>query len=268
MLPENNAKMPVVPQILSKTADHFIALAKILIDLGYDTINWNLGCPFPRVAQKMRGSGLLPHPERVDAFLEKVLGALPGHISVKARLGRQRPDEIFDLLSVFNRYPIKELIIHPRTGVQMYTGQPDLNTFEKCLAVCRCTVIYNGDINAREDFERLRQRFPTVHTWMIGRGAVSNPFLPGHIKGHPLGTDSLNRFRQFHDTLFERYALVRSGPAHLVDSMKGYWGYFARSFAKGEMLLKRVHKTQHPDQYRPLVARFFDQEAHDNHFSN
>jgi tRNA-dihydrouridine synthase B len=265
VLPENNRGMPVVPQILSKTADNFIRLSRALYDLGYDTVNWNLGCPFPRVARKRRGSGLLPHPELVDAFLEDVFAASPVRISIKARLGRQRPDEIFALLPIFNRYPIEELILHPRTGVQMYMGRPDLDTFEKCLALCRCPLTYNGDIESEADFYRLQTRFPKMTTWMIGRGVLSNPFLPAIIKG--LNNDSVNwveRFRQFHDALYERYAQVRHGPAHLVDSMKGYWNYFAASFDKGERVLKLVRKANSPAQYERIVAHFFDHEAHEH----
>jgi tRNA-dihydrouridine synthase B len=263
LLPENNTRMPVVPQILSKNADNFIFLSRVLHDLGYDTVNWNLGCPFPRVARKKRGSGLLPHPDLVDAFLEGVFSSSSVRISIKARLGRQGPDEIFALLPVFNRYPLEELILHPRTGVQMYTGRADLDTFEKCLPLCSCPLTYNGDIESKTDFDRLRMRFPTTTTWMIGRGVLRNPFLPAIIKG--LNGDAVNwveRFRQFHDTLYERFAQVRHGPAHLVDSMKGYWNYFAASFAKGERVLKQVRKADTPKRYEQIVAHFFENEAH------
>ena len=267
VLPENNGRMRVVPQILSKSAGNFIDLARALNDLGYDTINWNLGCPFPRVARKQRGSGLLPHPELIDAFLDQALGATSVQISIKARLGRHRPEEIYALLPVFNRYPIKELILHPRTGIQMYTGHPDLDTFEKCLPLCRCPVIYNGDINTKTHFGRLQGRFPTISTWMIGRGALSNPFLPSLIKGLCDNENWIEKFRQFHDTLYQRYALVRQGPAHLVDSMKGYWAYFAGSFAKGEQVLKKIRKAKDTVQYQQIVDHFFETEACE-HFLN
>ncbi|RJQ75023.1 MAG: tRNA-dihydrouridine synthase family protein [Desulfobacteraceae bacterium] len=267
VLPENNGPIPVVPQILSKTADHFIHLARALQDLGYDTVNWNLGCPFPRVARKQRGSGLLPHPDLVDAFLEKVLAATSVRISIKARLGRSQADEIFALIPVFNRYPIQELIIHPRTGIQMYAGLPDLDTFETCLPLIRCSVTYNGDINTKAHYDRLRERFPTITTWMIGRGTVSNPFLPALIKGLVKGeVDWVAQFRQFHDCLYGRYAQVRHGPAHLVDSMKGYWNYFAGSFAKGEGVLKQVRKARSAAHYQEIVKRFFETEAQEHYF--
>lgn len=265
LLPENNRRMPVVPQILSKQADKFIHLSRALQDLGYDTVNWNLGCPFPRVARKKRGSGLLPHPDLVDAFLERVFSSLSVRISIKARLGRHGPDEIFTLLPVFNRYPIEELILHPRTGVQMYAGRPDLDTFEKCLPLCRCPLTYNGDIESKTDFDRLQMRFPAITTWMIGRGILSNPFLPAIIKGLNGGTVNwVERFRQFHDALYERYARVRHGPAHLVDSMKGYWNYFAASFTRGGRVLKQVRKADIPARYEQIVAHFFENEAHEH----
>lgn len=263
VLPENNAGMPVTPQILSKTADDFIELARVLSDLGYVAVNWNLGCPFPRVAGKKRGSGLLPYPDLVDAFLDKVCAATCVQISIKTRLGRQRSDEIFALLPVFNRYPIQELIVHPRTGIQMYAGRPDLDTFETCLPLIRCPVVYNGDIATRLDFDRLAKRFPAVTTWMIGRGVVCNPFLPAGIKGLTRGeTNWVGRFRQFHDVLYDRYARARHGPAHLVDSMKGYWNYFAASFAGGEKVLKQVRKARSTRQYEEIVAHFFENDAH------
>ena len=262
VLPENNPHIPVVPQILCKRSDNFISLAKALYDLGYETVNWNLGCPFPRVAKKQRGSGLLPHPDLIDTFLESVCTQVPNHISIKLRLGRHEPEEIFALLPVFNCYPIKELIIHPRVGVQMYTGKVDLDSFEKCLGLSRCPVVFNGDIVSRNGFEKVRARFQSIETWMIGRGLICNPFLPLEIKGvMPEAFDRVAHFKRFHDTLFERFAEIRQGPSHLVDAMKGYWGYFYQSFSNADRFLKKIRKVQQEDHYRDLVDRFFEDEA-------
>lgn len=267
VLPENNRQMPIVPQILSKSAEKFILLAKSLFDLGHETVNWNLGCPFARVAKKQRGSGLLPHPEMIDAFLYQVSSAIPNRLSIKTRLGRAQPDEFSALIPVFNRYPIKEIIIHPRTGVQMYDGRPDVDTFEKCMPLIHSPVIYNGDIATRKDFEVVQNRFPNLNVWMIGRGVLANPFLPALIRGiAPDGAGRLDQFRRFHDALFERYARVRHGPAHLVDSMKGYWGYFADSFANGQHMLKQIRRLRTPGHYQALVNHFFDQADPDRCF--
>lgn len=204
LLPENNSGWPVIPQILSNNPEEFVKLAGRLHDLGYDTVNWNLGCPFPRVAKKKRGSGLLPHPERIGRFLDIVINRIPNRLSIKTRIGRFDADEMSDLMPVFNRYPLAELIIHPRTGVQMYAGDPDLAMFKKCLELSKNPVVYNGDINTLADYTTLSETFQSVDRWMLGRGALADPFLPEAIKGlAPPGTEKLYIIRQFHDRLFE-----------------------------------------------------------------
>ncbi|HWR91138.1 MAG TPA: tRNA-dihydrouridine synthase family protein [Desulfobacterales bacterium] len=261
LLPQHNTRMPIEPQILGNCADDFIFLARRLWDMGYTQVNWNLGCPFRPVTKKRRGSGLLPFPEPVDEFLDRVLRALPGRLSIKMRLGHRKADEIFKLLPVFNRYPLKEITIHPRTARQMYGGAPDLDAFQACLAASRHPVVYNGDITDLAGFKDLEARFRSVRTWMIGRGALSNPFLPALIKnGCNGGAGRLHKFKDFYEDLFARYQERLSGPGHLLDRMKGFWTYFAEMFGSGPSLAKRIHRTFALPRYLDAVERFFKEE--------
>ena len=262
LLPRPNGGMPVVPQILGNTAGDFIFLARYLYDQGYPEVNWNLGCPFRPVAKKRRGSGLLPFPDQVDEFLDKTLRVLPGRLSIKMRLGRKRPDEIFKLFPVLERYPIEEITIHPRTGRQMYAGLPDLDTFQACLTATRHRIVYNGDINDLEGFQALAARFPRIDSWMIGRGALSNPFLPAVIRaGRDEIPDKAEKFRAFYEMLFARYQERLCGPAHLLDRMKGFWTYFAGAFQNGHDMEKLIHRTFKLPRYLETVERFFREGA-------
>jgi len=260
VLPEYNTRLPVVPQILSKDPHAFIRMAARLNDFGYGTVNLNLGCPFPRVAKKGRGSGMLCHPDTVDRFLEAVMPAIPNRLSIKLRLGRFVPGEIEVLMPVLNRYPLDALIIHPRVGVQMYDGRPELEWFAASAAASRHPVVYNGDINTRSDFKRLAVRFPGIDHWMIGRGALANPFLPGVIKGEGASeeTSPLIRLRAFHDDLFDAYRERMQGPGHLLDRMKGIWYYLAAGFSDGRRLLKQIQKCRDLERSRTQVAGHFD----------
>ena len=262
VLPENNRRMPVVPQILSKTAAHFVTMAEALYDLGYATVNWNLGCPFPMVAKKGRGSGMLPDTQAVRRFMDQAVPRLSGRLSIKMRLGRYQSEEIECLLPALAPYPIDSIIIHPRTGVQMYTGRPDLEAFERCLALTDHKVIYNGDIISSTGFAHLQSRYPRLTTWMIGRGVMRNPFLPAAIKGQTLGRDECRRrFYAFHEALFSRYAAALFGPSHLLDKMKGLWTHFSTGFKEGPDLRKRIHKMRHVDQYCTVVRPFLLETA-------
>lgn len=259
LLPENNQGWPIIPQVLSNDAAGFTKLAARLHDLGYDKINWNLGCPFPRVAKKIRGSGLLPHPERVDRILDHVISEVPVRLSIKTRIGRFDVEEMEALMPVFNRYPLAELIVHPRTGTQMYAGQPDLEVFGNCLEISKHPVVYNGDINSVADFTTLADRFSAIDHWMLGRGALADPFLPAAIKGQVVpANEKLEIIRRFHDRLFAAYAQVLSGPSHLGDKMKGFWLYLSRSFENGPKVLKQIQKTRKTEHYTDVVSRFFD----------
>lgn len=262
VLPENNSAMPIVPQIIGNNHEDFIPLARQLSDLGYNTVNWNLGCPFPMVAKKQRGSGLLPYPERIDRFLEKAVPAIPNRLSIKVRLGRKTAEDLYKLMPIFNRYPLQEIIIHPRTGTQMYDGEPDLDAFEKCLDMTQHRIVYNGDIIDVESFQGLAARFTTVNSWMIGRGAIINPFLPAIIKtGNDRFDNQVEIFRCFYDELFGEYQQVFAGPGHLLERMKGFWTYFSQAFKDGRKIRKKIHRTLKLPRYLKIVERFFEEDA-------
>ena len=259
LFPENNRNLSITPQILAKNPENFLKIAAILADLGYKTVNWNLGCPYPMVANKMRGSGLLPHPEKIAYFLDAIQKT-PLALSIKTRIGRTQPDEIMKLIPIFNQFPLTELIIHPRTGIQMYKGDVDLETFHACLDLSRHPVVYNGDINSIGDYNRLSEKFPTVSGWMIGRGALANPFLPGQIKQLSIAQNHRQTLASFHDTLFQCYQENLSGPGHILGRMKGVWFYLSHSFVDGKKLLKKIQKTTHISQYKNIVQSAFDHQ--------
>lgn len=259
LLPERNTSLAIVPQIIGKHPEQFIFLSRRLYDLGYETVNWNLGCPYPMVARKGRGSGMLPFPEKVAAFLDRVVPALPNRLSIKTRLGRHDKGEILPIIEIFNQFPLAEVIIHPRTGVQMYEGCADVDMFEQCLAHLRLPVVYNGDIVNVKGFQALAGRFEGVSRWMIGRGALADPFLPGRIKGlFPGEEERIGNLYTFHQTLFQRYEKVLFGPAHLADRMKCIWRYLAGCFVDGQTVLKKIQRTKHAGKLQEIVEQFFD----------
>ena len=183
-------------------------------------------------------------------------------LSIKIRLGWKSADDIYRLLPILNQYPLAELIIHPRTGLQRYEGETDLDAFEQCLSLIDHPVVYNGDIRTPEIFDRLSSRFESVNRWMIGRWCLANPFLPLIIKsGQDDNRDKLSRMKQFHAALHEQYCAVLDGPGHVLNKMKGLWKFFALPFADCERSLKKIKKTKRPDQYLDQVNHFFDSEA-------
>ena len=259
--PDKNTRIPTIPQIMSSAPDDFTKLANDLYDIGCGTVNWNMGCPFPTVVKKGQGAGMLCYPDRVESFLGKTVPAIKPKLSIKLRIGLTYPDEVLHLIPIFNHFPLEELIIHPRTGVQMYEGEVDLDMFEQCLGLSQHRVVYNGDIDSLEKLEMLSKRFGSVERWMIGRGLIGNPFLAEKIKFNtekPYG-EKIKIMRAFHDNLFDEHSKILSGPAHLTNKMKEIWTYMGSFFENGEKIRKRINKTQHRDHYVDVVNKVFDE---------
>jgi tRNA-dihydrouridine synthase len=215
------------------------------------------------VVKKGRGAGMLCYPDKVESFLEKTMLAVKPKLSIKLRIGLKYPDEVLELIPIFNQYPIEELIIHPRTGVQMYEGEVDLDMFEQCLNFSKHRVVYNGDIDSLEKLEMLAKRFESVDRWMIGRGLIANPFLAEKIKFNTEKPydEKIKIIRAFHDQLFAEYLKILSGPSHITNKMKEIWTYMAGFFENGEKIRKKINKTHHRDNYIDVVNKIFSEPS-------
>ncbi len=179
VLPEaNEGSIPITPQILGKEPDEFIALANKLYDMGYEEVNWNIGCPMRNITGKHRGSGILPYPDEVRAVLDAVMPNIKPRLSVKMRIGLRQKEEVMALVPVINDYPLASVTIHPRLGRQQYTGVPDIETFCKVLPLIQHPVVYNGDIVTPEDIRHIKNICPTIADVMVGRGILYRPTLP------------------------------------------------------------------------------------------
>jgi tRNA-dihydrouridine synthase len=255
----HHQRIMLVPQILSKDADEMMRFAHFCHEKGFAEINWNLGCPYPRVANKKRGSGLIPFPELVDEILSQLMPENPIRLSVKTRLGYFSPDEVLQLIAVLNRYPLSEIIIHARIGKQLYKGGVNLEAFEAAVETSKMPVAYNGDIFTPSDFETFSQRFSTIHDWMIGRGLLVDPFLPAKIKGFtPQALFQQKQIvRKFVDDLYFGYRRKMNDRLQAINVLKELWGFLSFSFDDPHKVFNRLKKTKTFDEYEDAVNAVF-----------
>ena len=162
ILPENNTTLEVIPQIITNDADEFLFVAKYVQSLGYKELNWNLGCPYPMVAKCGMGSGLISNTERIHSILDKVHSETNIVVSMKMRMGYENAAEILEVFPILEKYPIKSIAIHARIGKQVYKGDVDLDSFQRCLDVSKHKLYYNGDITSVEKFRDMQARFPSI----------------------------------------------------------------------------------------------------------
>ncbi|MBO5461465.1 MAG: tRNA-dihydrouridine synthase family protein [Ruminococcus sp.] len=258
IMPENNPGMYAVPQILTNCVEDFVETAKKLQQYGYDEVNLNLGCPSKTVISKKRGSGFLAYPDELDRFLEEIFKQSPIGISVKTRIGKESPDEFERLLKIYNQYPMKELIIHPRIQTDFYKKHPNLDVFEMAVKNSKNTLCYNGDIFSMEDYRRFTERFPEVENIMIGRGLLMNPGFAREIAAG-IRTDK-ETLRRFHDRVYEQYCETLFGERNVLYKMKEIWCFMAALFTNHEKYAKKIKKADKLYKYEEAVNALFEEQ--------
>lgn len=291
ILPEHNTGMTVVPQIMANDPADFLRLAGVLQDqYGYTLVNLNLGCPSKTVVSKKRGAGFLSVPEKLDRFLDDVCNGLSHRgmsLSVKTRIGKEHAEEFLYLLEIFGRYPISELIVHPRVQTDFYKNKPNLDAFAQAYAKYAgsndkqegktCRLCYNGDIGTAADDGELLERFPCLSAVMIGRGLLVNPMLVETIKKRkvrekcgsqktqlqPLiskrfadaDAEKAERKRRYemYRCLLEDYAGVMDGEKPVLFKMKELWLYMSQDFTQPHRYWKKMKKAQRLTDFEAAV---------------
>jgi tRNA-dihydrouridine synthase len=260
--PRCNDVETLTPQILSTDAEEILRFAKQCKELGYKEINLNMGCPFPRVANKKRGSGLLPHPDKVETMLERVFEGIDIQFSVKCRLGYFSPEEIDAIIPIFNKYPLSKLIIHPRIGKQLYKGEADVERFKSLIPYINAPLVYNGDIVSVESFQRIREAAQPVNQFMLGRGILANPFLAEEITESACNApERTERLHAYVIDLYDDRLHHAGGSPKVLGRMKELWSYLMYSFEEPQVVWRKIKKINALKEYEEAVETIFKEIA-------
>ena len=240
ILPENN-DVKVIPQVLCSSGEAFCELAKKVKALGYDEVNINLGCPSGTVVKKKRGSGALRDTEFLDKLLDYIFSHADIKISLKTRTGFYSHEEFYELINIYNKYPATELIVHPRVREELYSGVPNMDSFDYAYKNSVHKLCYNGDVVTAEDFNKICERYPDLNSVMIGRGAIQNPAIFREIRsGDKIKTEE---FLEFSHILEERYLDVLGCEHYTVHRLKEIWLYIMKNFPDEKKVTKALKKS-------------------------
>ena len=240
-----------VPQILTKVPEDFLWAAQVCADRGYTEVNLNVGCPSGTVVSKGKGGGMLRNPDELDAFLDRIFTSCPIDITVKTRLGIENPEEFPALLEVFNRYPIRELTVHPRVRKDFYKEPVREDWFRYAYENSKNSLCYNGNLCNTQDIARVSETYPKVESVMIGRALVGDPGMLSH------GTTAA-QLKAFHDELTEEYIRVFGSARNAMFRLKENWGFLHLRFEDTDKLWKRLRKTTDIDEFMSITAEIFE----------
>ena len=255
-------KDDLIPQFLGGSVEEFQFFENYFSDLGYEKMNWNLGCPFPMVTRKTKGSGLLPHADKIKSILSDGYSSKID-LSIKMRLGLEDKQEIFPVLEILKDMNLTDIIIHPRLGNQMYKGNADRDFFKEVQDRFDFPIAYNGDIETQEDFLSLKADIPNLKDVMIGRGILRDYWLPHKIKGLdiPSAEEKKQILRKMYAEIFDTYSSFLSGDTQLLQKVKPFWEYFSSHFDNERKVFKGIKKSGGFKKYEQAVAFAFQQNV-------
>lgn len=248
--PAAEDSLTAIPQILTRNPEDFLWAAAVCRDLGYPEVNLNVGCPSGTVVAKGKGSGMLRDLEELRRFLDQVFSAAPLPVSIKTRIGLESPSEFPGILSIYNKYPLALLIVHPRVRSQYYKGEVNRDSFAFAAASSRNPLCYNGDILCTRQITDFARDFPEVPAIMIGRGLLVNP-------GMLSSCQDAARIEAFMEELLEAYCSAFGSSRNAMFRMKEYWSYLRWSFPQDSKLFKQLRKTTDVSQFRQITRDIF-----------
>lgn len=245
--PADSLRVEVVPQLLTKSAEDFSWMTGVCRDLGYKEVNLNLGCPSGTVTAKGKGAGMLREPEILDRFLEEIFSGSFLPVSLKTRIGFTEPDEFFTLLDIYNRYPVRELTVHPRVRNAFYNGPVDMELFRYAEQTGKAPLCFNGNLCSKKEIAQFSQAHPHVDAVMLGRGLVGDPGMltPGGTKRETL--------EAFLNELLEQYSIFFGGSRNAMFRLKENWRYLFCLFAPDAKLQKRLRKATDLSEYKAVT---------------
>ncbi|SHJ11324.1 tRNA-U20a,U20b-dihydrouridine synthase [Malonomonas rubra DSM 5091] len=254
----HDSHVPLVVQLIGHNAEALGEAAVRVQEAGCQHLNLNLGCPYGRMTTGATGGELLREPARLAELLTSLRQACSGSFSVKCRSGYDDPQQIFDLLPLYEECGIDYLILHPRTVLQKYSGQADHQLTAEVVQSTKLPVIANGDINDAQTGRALL-RETGVAGLMLGRGALADPLLFCRIRGEePEQLDQDQRraeLGKYIGDLLEPYLVKFCGERQALMKLKDLLNFIPDECLQRE--LGKLKRANTAERFRQLLAKYF-----------
>lgn len=261
---ENPTGRPVVAQMIGNDPAALARTARELQRRPVAAIDLNLGCPAPVVYRKCAGGGLLRDLPLVDRLLGVLREAVAIKFTVKTRLGFDDAAVFDALLPLFAKHAVDLVTVHGRTVAGGYRSDVDYPAIARAAAFLPCPVLANGNIDSIHRAAAVL-RETDARGLMIGRGAVRNPWLFGHIRQHlrgeaptlPTGRDVLRYVRE----LYEAVTSPGVKETQQVQKMKKYLNFLAPGVEPTGAFLHAIRRVDTKAEFFTLCEQYL---AHDD----
>lgn len=224
---------PIGAQLCGSTVRFVGPAAKILEDLGFDSIDLNCGCPVDKVTKDKSGSALLKEPWRIGELISTIKSYVKVPVTVKIRAGWDEKSLVAtDIVRIAELAGADAVTVHARTREQGYVGPAKWEWIKECVLAARSIkIIGNGDIFSPQDALRMLQE-TGCHGVLVARGTMGAPWIAEEVRQHAEGkfirTRTLEERRRVLEEHFEWIMRYQNDHQALIDLRRvGCW-YFPK----------------------------------------
>ena len=263
MLASEPAERPLAMQIFAASPEMATEAAAYVEELGTaDILDFNMGCPAPKIVKNGEGSALMRDPEHATAILTAIRKAVKMPLSVKMRIGWDESSiNVVDLAKRAEAAGVDAITVHGRTREQFYRGHADWEKIGEVRRAVSIPVIANGDVRTYDDLDRIRE-VTGCEAVMVGRAAQGNPWIFRQLThylrtGERLPGPTMRERAEVivrHLDLLLKYKGDYVGPRE----MRKHATWYTRGIVHGAILRDLFNKATTREDFLAILAEYFD----------
>lgn len=262
MLKTEAGERPIAMQIFANTPELAAEAAKYVEDFGVaDILDFNMGCPAPKIVKNGEGSALMREPEKAFAILSAIRRAVRMPVTVKMRKGWDAEHvNVLEIAKLAEAAGVDAIAVHGRTREQFYRDHADWEIIAAVKQAVKVPVIANGDVRSCEDLKKILA-VTGADAVMIGRAAQGNPWLfrqmthymrTGEILPGPTMQERAAVILRHLDLLL-RYKGDYAGPRE----MRKHATWYTRGITHGSVLRDRFNKAATRQDFVDILEEYF-----------
>ncbi|MDY2685576.1 MAG: tRNA dihydrouridine synthase DusB [Selenomonadaceae bacterium] len=262
MLQSEPEERPLAIQLFAATPEMAAEAAAYVEALGTaDILDFNMGCPAPKIVKNGEGSALMLDPDRAYKILCAMRRAVKMPLTVKMRKGFDDAHcNVVEMARMAEAAGVDAIAVHGRTREQFYRGHADWDAIAAVKRAVRIPVIANGDVRTYDDLDRIFE-VTGADGVMIGRAAQGNPWIFKQLT-HYLKTGE----RLPGPTMQERAAVILRHLDLLLKYKGSYVGpremrkhatWYTRGITHGAILRDAFNKAETRDDFVAILQEYF-----------
>src|SRR3989344_5025124 len=245
---------PVVAQLFGGDSEAFYEVTKLIVKMGFDGVDINMGCPARKVAGRGEGAGLIKDPDLAAKIIVAVKKGVDGKIpvSVKTRIGYDQPDPSW--WQFLATQDLAAVTIHGRTFKQLYQGRADWAAIARAATLIKrsgAVFLGNGDVRDRAHCPLPIAQYG-VDGVLIGRAAQGNPWVFNGAVTQSHG-DTVTREDKLMIALEHARKFEEIFPEDRFFVMRKHLAWYARGFDGAADLRQKLVLCNSADEVEKIV---------------